>query len=189
MSWTTSESPLGTLTLSAGAAGLRSVQFPAECSDSARDLPIDQEQTPRYWAIIDESALLRVVGSPEIMQAQREYLTEIAQRPYVTIQVIANDQGPTGAYGRAFTVLVLQDNSSVVYLDITVAVFRSVTALQPSVVHDSMAPVTCRHPLPVRQGFRWRGLRGGCCSGASGRGPGGGAAMLTSGDGRRGGRG
>ena len=28
MSWTTSESPLGTLTLSAGAAGLRSVQFP-----------------------------------------------------------------------------------------------------------------------------------------------------------------
>ena len=88
-----------------------------EILDPRDDLPIDQEQTPRYWAIIDESALLRVVGSPEIMQAQREYLTEIAQRPYVTIQVIANDQGPTGAYGRAFTVLVLQDNSSVVYLE------------------------------------------------------------------------
>ena len=81
------------------------------------DLPIDQEQTPRYWAIIDESALLRVVGNPEIMQAQREYLTEMAQRPYVTMQVVTNDQGPTGAYGRAFTVLVSQDNSSVVYLE------------------------------------------------------------------------
>ena len=65
------------------------------------DLPIDQEQTPRYWAIIDESALHRVVGSPEIMRMQREYLTEMAQRPYITIQVVTNDQGPTGAYGRA----------------------------------------------------------------------------------------
>lgn len=88
-----------------------------EILDPRDDLPVDQEQTPRYWAIIDESALLRVVGSAEIMQAQREHLTELAQRPYITIQVVTNDQGPTSAYGRAFTVLVARENSAVVYLE------------------------------------------------------------------------
>src|SRR6266566_3734203 len=29
------------------------------------DLPLDQEPTPRLWAIIDESALHRMVGSPQ----------------------------------------------------------------------------------------------------------------------------
>ena len=48
--------------------------------------------------------------------------------------------------------------------------------------------VTWCHLLSVR-GVMLRGRPGGCCSGASGRGPGGGGAMLTSGDGRRGGRG
>jgi hypothetical protein len=81
------------------------------------DLPADQDQSPRYWAIIDESALHRVVGSPEIIRAQRDYLTEMAQRPNITIQIISNEKGPTSAYGRAFTILVSHNNSSVVYLE------------------------------------------------------------------------
>jgi transcriptional regulator with XRE-family HTH domain len=80
-------------------------------------LPADQDQTPRYWAIIDESALQRTVGSSEIMRVQREHLVEMAQRPYITIQIIPNGTGPTSAYGRAFTILVSQTNSSVVYLE------------------------------------------------------------------------
>lgn len=81
------------------------------------DLPADQIQTPRYWAIIDEPAVLRVVGSREIMRAQREYLVKMAQLPYITIQIILNEKGPTSAYGRAFTILVSRNNSSVVYLE------------------------------------------------------------------------
>lgn len=81
------------------------------------DLPADQEQTPRYWAIVDESALLRVVGSPEVMKAQREHLIEMAQRPNITIQISLNAMGPTSAYGRAFTILVSHNTSSVVYLE------------------------------------------------------------------------
>jgi transcriptional regulator with XRE-family HTH domain len=80
-------------------------------------LPADQEQTPRFWAIIDESALRRIVGSPEIMRAQRAHLAEMAQRPYITIQIIPDEKGPTSAYGRAFTILVSQNNSLVVYLE------------------------------------------------------------------------
>ena len=88
-----------------------------EILESRDDLPVDQEQTPRYWAIIDEPSLYRVVGSPEIMRVQREHLMEMAQRPYITIQIITNAKGPTSAYGRAFTILVSHDNSSVVYLE------------------------------------------------------------------------
>jgi transcriptional regulator with XRE-family HTH domain len=80
-------------------------------------LPADQEQTPRFWAIIDESALRRIVGSPEIMRAQRAHLAEMAQRPYITIQIMPDEKGPTSAYGRAFTILVSQNNSLVVYLE------------------------------------------------------------------------
>lgn len=88
-----------------------------EILDLRDDLPADQMQTPRYWAVIDESALDRVVGSHEIMRVQREHLAEVALRPYITIQIITNAKGPTSAYGRAFTVLVAQNNSAVVYLE------------------------------------------------------------------------
>jgi transcriptional regulator with XRE-family HTH domain len=81
------------------------------------DLPADQDNTPRLWAIVDEGALLRVVGSPEIMREQREYLLRMAKRPNVTIQVIPFSEGATCAYGRAFTILTSNSGSSVVYLE------------------------------------------------------------------------
>ncbi len=82
------------------------------------DTPLDQDNALRMWAIIDESALNRVVGSPEIMQALREHLLLIAQRPNVTIQIIPDAAGATCAFGRAFAVLVSRSsNSSVVYFE------------------------------------------------------------------------
>jgi transcriptional regulator with XRE-family HTH domain len=82
-----------------------------------KDLLADRQQTPRFWAVIDESALHRMVGSPDIMRAQCERLAEVAQQPNVTIQIIPNGRGPTSAFGRAFAVLVSHNNSSVVYLE------------------------------------------------------------------------
>jgi transcriptional regulator with XRE-family HTH domain len=82
-----------------------------------KDLPADRQQTPRFWVVMDESALHRVVGSPEIMRAQCERLADVAQQPNVTIQIIPNGRGPTSAFGRAFAVLVSHNNSSVVYLE------------------------------------------------------------------------
>ena len=82
------------------------------------DAPLDQDNALRMWAIIDESALNRVVGGPEIMRAQREHLLIIAQRPNVTIQIIPDAEGATCAFGRAFAVLVSRSsNSSVVYFE------------------------------------------------------------------------
>ncbi|HUZ23520.1 MAG TPA: helix-turn-helix transcriptional regulator [Streptosporangiaceae bacterium] len=82
------------------------------------DLPIDQEHTPRLWAILDEAALNRIVGSAEIMREQRQHLIELAHLPNITIQVIPNSDGVTCAYGKAFTILTSSGNGSpVVYLE------------------------------------------------------------------------
>src|SRR6266581_5086397 len=82
------------------------------------ELPIDQEQTPRLWVIMDEAALNRIVGSAETMQKQSQHLIEMAHLPNVTIQVISNNDGVTCAYGRAFTILTSSANgSAVVYLE------------------------------------------------------------------------
>jgi hypothetical protein len=81
-------------------------------------VPLDQDNDTHLWAIIDESALNRAIGSPEIMRAQREHLLIMAQRPNVTIQIIPNAGGVTCAFGRAFAVLVPRSkNSTVVYFE------------------------------------------------------------------------
>ena len=85
--------------------------------DRDDDLPADQDNTPRLWAIIDEAALLRVVASSEIMRVQRDHLADMTKRPNVTIQVIPNGEGVTCAYGRAFTILISNNGPSVVYLE------------------------------------------------------------------------
>jgi hypothetical protein len=81
------------------------------------DLPLDQEPTPRLWAIIDESALHRVAGSPQVMQAQRDHLVKMVQQPNVMIQIMPFSQGLTCAYGRAFTILTARSGSSVVHIE------------------------------------------------------------------------
>ena len=49
------------------------------------------------------------------MREQREHLVKMAELPYVTIQIIRNDTGPTSAYGRAFTVFI--GKKTIVYLE------------------------------------------------------------------------
>lgn len=73
--------------------------------------------TKHLWAIIDESALSRVVGSPQVMQTQRDYLADMAIQPHITIQIMPYDAGVTCAYGKAFTILTSNQNSTVVYLE------------------------------------------------------------------------
>ncbi|MER7243562.1 helix-turn-helix transcriptional regulator [Kribbella sp. NPDC000426] len=56
------------------------------------------------WAVIDEAALRREVGSRAVMQAQLRRLLEMSERPNITVQVIPFDRGAhpgmTGAFAR-----------------------------------------------------------------------------------------
>jgi transcriptional regulator with XRE-family HTH domain len=59
----------------------------------ARQQLLRSENAPRFEAVIDESALHRVTGSPAIMHAQLERLLELSSLPNVTLRVITYEAG------------------------------------------------------------------------------------------------
>jgi hypothetical protein len=79
--------------------------------------PIDRPGDTRLWAIIDESALRRIVGSPAIMTMQMTHLASMAKRPNVTIQIMPFSAGVTAAYGRSFSILRTANGPAVLWLD------------------------------------------------------------------------
>jgi transcriptional regulator with XRE-family HTH domain len=60
---------------------------------------------PQFQAIVDESVLHRVVGSPAIMQAQLEHLLEVSDLDNVTIRVIRYEAGALPASNNKFIIL------------------------------------------------------------------------------------
>ena len=55
-----------------------------------RQAILTRDDPPAVWFLVDEAALRRCVGSPEIMAAQMAHLTGVARLPNVTIQVVPN---------------------------------------------------------------------------------------------------
>jgi transcriptional regulator with XRE-family HTH domain len=74
---------------------------------------------PQVWAILDESVLLRVLGSREVMREQLAHLVALAALPNVTVQVVPLDV--THASAPAIPVTYLRfpgvDLPDVVYLE------------------------------------------------------------------------
>jgi transcriptional regulator with XRE-family HTH domain len=60
---------------------------------------------PRFAAVLDESVLHRVVGSPAVMLAQLRRLLEMAQWPNVSIRVVPYDAGVVPAGVNKFIIL------------------------------------------------------------------------------------
>lgn len=78
-----------------------------------------REEAPQLWAVIDESVLLRVLGSPAVMREQLEHLAAMAERPNVTVQIVP--LAVTNASAPAIPVTYLRfgglDLPDVVYLE------------------------------------------------------------------------
>jgi transcriptional regulator with XRE-family HTH domain len=60
-----------------------------------RSLILDRADPPDVVALIDELALRRLIGSPEVMHEQLVHITELAERPYVCVQVVPTAVGAT----------------------------------------------------------------------------------------------
>jgi hypothetical protein len=58
----------------------------------ARQALLVREDPPAAWFLLDEAALRRCVGSPEIMAAQLAHLSGVARLPNVAIQVVPNTE-------------------------------------------------------------------------------------------------
>lgn len=85
----------------------------------ARQQLLTRTNPPQLWAVVDEAALRRPMGSLEIMRGQLEALIDITRLPNVVVQVIPFAAGGHAAAGGAFTILRFPepDIADVVYVE------------------------------------------------------------------------
>jgi hypothetical protein len=85
----------------------------------ARQTLLTREQPPRLWAVVDEAALRRPVGSRDVMRGQLERLVEATKLPTVTLQILPFESGAHPAMVGSFSVLRFPDQElpDVVYLE------------------------------------------------------------------------
>ncbi|MFC7882936.1 helix-turn-helix domain-containing protein [Streptomyces sp. NPDC057376] len=79
---------------------------------------LNRPEPPRLWAILDESVIRRVVGSPEIMKEQLGRLLEANDTPHVTLQVLPFSKGAHSAALGSFVIIGgIEPTLDVVYVD------------------------------------------------------------------------
>lgn len=73
----------------------------------------------RLWVVLDESALRRVVGSPQIMREQLAYLNRLGAQPHITVQVLPHTAGAHPGVSGQFSILDFADapGAGTVYLE------------------------------------------------------------------------
>jgi transcriptional regulator with XRE-family HTH domain len=84
-----------------------------------RQTLLERADGPRLWAVVDEAALRRPVGGPEVIRGQLERLIEATKLPNVTLQILPLTAGAHPAMVGAFSILRFADDElpDVVYLE------------------------------------------------------------------------
>jgi Predicted transcriptional regulators len=82
-----------------------------------RQRPFARPDGPRLWAIVDEAALLRVVGTREVHADQLDALIDAARRPNITLQVLRLEHAAYLPRCGPFTLLRFPRAPDIVYLD------------------------------------------------------------------------
>ncbi|WP_458085366.1 helix-turn-helix domain-containing protein [Streptomyces malaysiensis] len=80
-----------------------------------RQARLDQPHPPECWFIVDEAALRRPAGGPEVMQRQMEALLERGTHPFVTLQVLPFSAGHHVEAGNSLTLYTLPDGPMLAY--------------------------------------------------------------------------
>ena len=79
---------------------------------------LTRPKPPRLWAILDESVIRRVVGSPNAMREQLSQLLEANESPHITLQVLPFSKGAHCAALGSFVILGGTESAlDVVYVD------------------------------------------------------------------------
>jgi len=80
---------------------------------------LTQPNAPHVWAVVEESALRRPVGTPQMRRGQLQHLLKFAEQPHITIQVLPLARHVHAASGGAFTMLRFSepDLPDVVYVE------------------------------------------------------------------------
>lgn len=85
-----------------------------------RQQVLTADTPPTLWAVVDEAALRRCPGGPEVMAGQVEHLLAMAALPHVVVQVVPFSRGGHAGAGGPFSILRFAQESEVpdvVYLE------------------------------------------------------------------------
>ncbi|MFF1404976.1 helix-turn-helix domain-containing protein [Streptomyces sp. NPDC058294] len=84
-----------------------------------QDRIYDPARPLRLWVVLDESALRRIIGSPDVMREQLEHLNALGTEPHITVQVLPYTADAHPGLSGQFSILRFTDNSAaaVVYLE------------------------------------------------------------------------
>jgi transcriptional regulator with XRE-family HTH domain len=82
----------------------REVQHMVDIRMKRQEL-LERDEPPHIWCVIDEAALRRRVGGPDVMQNQLAHLLSLTERPHITIQVLPFAKGAHAAAVGSFAVL------------------------------------------------------------------------------------
>ncbi|MEO3857589.1 helix-turn-helix transcriptional regulator [Acrocarpospora sp. B8E8] len=77
----------------------------------------DQPVPPVLWVVIDETLLWHPLGGKEVMRSQLEHLIEMADHPFITIQVVPLDSGSTAGLPGAFAIADVPARPATIYLE------------------------------------------------------------------------
>jgi transcriptional regulator with XRE-family HTH domain len=85
----------------------------------ARQTLLTRPDAPRLWAVIDEAALRRPVGRPEVMRGQLERLIDATKLANVVLQILGFGAGAHPGMVAAFSILRFADQElpDVVYVE------------------------------------------------------------------------
>jgi transcriptional regulator with XRE-family HTH domain len=89
-----------------------------------RQQVLTRSDPPRLWAIVDEAALHREVGSIEVMRAQLQRLLDVSRSAQVTLQVLPFTAGAYRGMSGAFKILEVGEHG-----DLQVVVVDSLTEM------------------------------------------------------------
>jgi hypothetical protein len=79
---------------------------------------LSRPSPPDVLVVLDESVLIRLIGSPEIMHDQLVQVAELGQRPYVSVQVIPASHGANAGLGGGLSIATGDGSApDVLYMD------------------------------------------------------------------------
>jgi Domain of unknown function (DUF5753) len=113
-----------------------------------RQRVLARDDPPTLWAVVDEAALRRLTGGPEVMRAQIDHLIDVAERRHVVLQVVPFHLGGHAGAGGPFS--ILRFPRDVVYLEqLTSALYLD----ERADVDDYLATMEmlCAQALPPRE--------------------------------------
>lgn len=76
---------------------------------------LSQTNPPRLWMVLDEAALRRSVGGPEVMRSQLHRLLDYRETPRVVVQVMPYSAGAHAGLNGSFTLLSFGESPDVSY--------------------------------------------------------------------------